>query len=56
MLATRNIVQGHLSKDLPYKMVKYSLMLISMVKDKKTIRPTKIYKAQLIESYSLEGP
>lgn len=55
MLATRNIVQGHLLKDLPYKMAQYSLMLISVVKDKKTIRPTEIYKPWLIDSYSSEG-
>lgn len=55
-LATRIIVQRHFFKDLPYKMVKYFLMFISMIKDKKKkIRPIKIYKAWLIERYSLEG-
>lgn len=34
-LATRIIVQRHFFKDLPYKMVKYFLMFISMIKDKK---------------------
>lgn len=64
-LATRNIVQGRLFKALQHNMVEYSLMFLSMVKDKKTIistvkdkktvRPTRIYKAWLIKGYSLEG-